>query len=166
VTADTEDSLLARTGFGEEPPCTAPEDRSGDCRRDRSWAQWVEGWLAEIQGGRVRDGAQHRLAVLLAPPPDPPEAVATAAAWRAAPVPDPARIVQRLGDLACDASQAPHLAQGVLWQIWFAPPYGRDLGPHRAALAARIAGDACPGANGLPEWARARLREIAAGRGD
>ena len=74
--------------------------------------------------------------------------------------------MQHLGDLACDASQAPHLARGVLHQIWFTPPSGRDLGPHRVALAARIASEACPGANGLSEYERARLREIAAGRGD
>ena len=41
------------------------------------------------------------------------------------------------------------------------------MGPvESATLAARLVGEACPGASGLAEHERARLRAIAAGRGD
>jgi hypothetical protein len=118
--------------------------------------------LAQIPRDKGREAVQRRLAVLLEPE-DPPEAAFGTASWPQTALPDPGQVADLLGGLACGADHAPHIARGVLSQIQFRPPQGRDLGPHRATLAARILGTDCRGAQGLPPDERAELARIAAG---
>ena len=114
-----------------------------------------------MPAGRRRDAAQRRLAILTAE--DQPAGAETAQRiWRNHPPPQPEAVAQRLGDLACGARDASHIARGISVQILFEEP--RNLGTQRQTLAARMLSADCPGAKDLSERERSRLRDIAAGR--
>ncbi len=68
-------------------------------------------------------------------------------------------VAKRLGDLACDADEAPHVARGIQRQI---VGYNRrELGAERGNLARRMLGPDCAGARGLTEAERAKLSQLA-----
>lgn len=153
------EALIASPRYDDKPPCIQP--RVG-CEPAKSWAEVVERWLAEVPDGPRRSAAYKGLAVLLAPN-DPSDAAKTRKIWNTHPQPDPALLAQQLGDLACDAEQAPYVARGILRQISHSDL--RGLGPYRATLAARMANDqVCLGASGLSDDERTLLAKMAAGQ--
>ncbi|MFM7420344.1 MAG: hypothetical protein ACKO54_11700, partial [Alphaproteobacteria bacterium] len=118
----------------------------------------IEEWTKSIPAGWRRDEAQQSLAVLTIK--DEPAGAETArGTWHNHPPPQPEAVAKRLGDLACGARDAPHIARGILRQIERGAP--RNLGAQRQTLAARMLGDDCPGANGLHADERALLTSIA-----
>jgi uncharacterized protein YjbI with pentapeptide repeats len=158
--AALDDAQLRELGFQDAPPC--PDRRlDGSCRTPRNWPGWVQAWADAIPAGRRREDAAQRLSVLTAPQ-TPDGAEAEDGAWRNHPPPQPEAVAQRLGDLACGADHAPHIARGIERQIWNEEP--RNLGTQRQILAARMLNADCPGAKDLTEILRSRLRDIAAGR--
>jgi uncharacterized protein YjbI with pentapeptide repeats len=161
--AVTSEAVLNAVAFGDEPRCEERARHDGSCRRAVTWHQAVEAWLAEIPTGARREAARQRLAVLLEPR-DLPQAERAAASWPQTIPRAPGRVADLLGGLACGGEHAPHMARSVFAQIELPPPDGRDLGPHRATLAARMLGGDCPGAQALPPYERAELARIAAGQ--
>jgi hypothetical protein len=159
--ARLDDAQLRDLGFSEAPPCPDEVRPGAACPNPRSWAGWIEEWTKFIPAGQRRDAAQQRLAVLTAN--NPPEGAETARGnWDRHPAPQPEAVAKWLGDLACGPDHAPHIALGILGQIWREDP--RNLGTQRQTLAARMLSDDCPGTRGLREAERATLTAIAAGR--
>ncbi|MCA3350866.1 MAG: pentapeptide repeat-containing protein [Roseomonas sp.] len=158
--AALDDAQLRELRFSDALPCPDEVQAGEACPNPRSWAGWIEEWTKSIPAGEVRDAARQSLAVLTAY--NAPEGAETALGhWDRHPAPQPAAVARRLGDLACGTDHAPHIARGILRQIW---EDWRNLGSHRQTLAARIAGDDCPGARGLTGLQRGLLTDIAAGR--
>jgi hypothetical protein len=147
--------------FRDAAPCPDRVPSGAACPNPRSWAGWIEEWTKSIPEGGRRDAAQQRLAVLTAE--DQPAGAETAQGiWRNHPPPQPEAVAKRLGDLACGARHAPHIARRILDHIWL--EQYRNLGTQRQTLAARMLNADCPGAKDLAEDLRSRLRDIAAGR--
>ena len=142
------------------PPC--PDVRlDGTCTNNRTWQSLVEEWVRDIPAGEHQARVRRRLAVFTAPN-EPEDSEATLLSWSNHPAPEPAAVARRLGDLACSAAHAPHVARSILGQITNEAP--RNLGEHRHSLAARILREDCPGARGLDADERATLAAITAGR--
>ncbi len=161
--ADTSDASLNRLKYHREPPCSERFSSNGSCVRYGSWAEAVKAWLLQIPHGARRNSAQRRLSVLLEPKVWEETEGATGSLTPTDTV-NPSRVADLLGRLACGAEHPPHMARGVIAQIGAQPPHGRDLGPHRATLAARMLSPDCPGAQGLRPEERAQLARIAAGQ--
>jgi hypothetical protein len=160
----TDDMLSTDLRFDPTSPCPGLGLPEVPCPRPRSWAEWLEVWVAEIPGGGAH--ARRRLDVLLAAN-DPSDATATRTAWAQREQPAQQMMARYLGDIACDDTAAPHVSRGILQQIAspiaLTPFYGgRGLGPYRSVLANRIASNDCPGARGLTDDDRRRLAAIAA----
>ena len=138
------------------PPC--PDVRlDGTCTNNRTWQSLVEEWVRDIPAGEHQARVRRRLAVFTAPN-EPEDSEATRLSWSNHPAPEPAAVARRLGDLACSAAHAPHVARSILGQIINEAP--RNLGEHRHRLAARILREDCPGARGLDADERAALAAI------
>jgi hypothetical protein len=156
--AALDDAQLRDLDFSDAAPCPYLLPPGEACSNPRSWAGWTEEWTKSIPAGRWRDAAQQRLAVLTAN--NPPEGAETARGnWDRHPAPQPEAVAKWLGDLACGPDHAPHIALGILGQIWREDP--RNLGTQRQTLAAGMLGDDCPGAKGLDADERALLTSIA-----
>jgi len=154
-----EDTLLG-VRFDARPPCSIVGESPDICPRNRSWEYWIESSVATVPEGSWRNFARRRLAVLLPLEIETLEMSMTRAAWRAAPEPEPARVAETLGKLACDPNNAPYVSRSVLRQI----ENNRHVGAHRAALAAQMLHESCSGARGLSVSERGRLRAIAQSR--
>lgn len=147
--------------FDYLPACQENVSVGADCPNRSTWAHLVEEWTRDIPEGSRRDSALESLGVLTSNRP-PAEAETEQGNWASHPTPQPEAVAKRLGDLACKPDHAPHIARGILFQIWSEVP--RNLGAHREILAARILSNDCPGARGLTEDQRGLLTAIAAGR--
>ncbi|MCA3365344.1 MAG: pentapeptide repeat-containing protein [Roseomonas sp.] len=159
--ARLDDAQLRDLQFSDAPPCPDEVRPGAACPNPRSWAGWIEEWTKSIPEGDLRDAARRSFAILTAE--DQPAGAETAqGTWRNHPPSQPEAVAKRLGDLACGPDYAPHIARGILWQIWREEP--RNLGTQRQTLAARMLSADCPGAKDLSERQRSRLRDIAAGR--
>ena len=159
--AQLDDAQFRDLDINDAPPCPYEVRPGAACPDPRSWAAWIEEWTKFIPAGQRRDAAQQRLAILTAQ--DQPAGAETAqGTWRNHPPPPPEAVAKRLGDLACGARDAPHIARGILAQIWDEEP--RNHGTQRQTLAARMLNADCPGAKDLTEGERSLLRDIAAGR--
>ncbi|WP_439578343.1 pentapeptide repeat-containing protein [Elioraea sp.] len=142
------------------------EARRRDDAGPTTWRTRIDAWLEAIPQGWARNFAERRLLVLVPSSTRDPDGYADLRrSWEAHPVPDPHRLADRLGDLACDAANAPHVARGILRQVAGLARPDRDLDPHRPNLARRMLNEtACPGARGLTADERAHLRALAEGR--
>jgi uncharacterized protein YjbI with pentapeptide repeats len=159
--ARLDDAQLRDLDFNDATPCPDEVRPGAACPNPRSWAGWIEEWTKSIPAGEQRDAALQSLAVLTANN-QPAGAETAQGTWRNHPPPQPEAVAKRLGDLACGARHAPHIALGILGQIWREQP--RNLGTQRQTLAARMLSADCPGAKDLTERQISLLRDIAAGR--
>ena len=160
--ARLDDAQLRDLGFSEAPPCPDEVRPGAACPNQCSWAGWIEEWTKSIPEGERRDAARERLAVLTAE--DQHAGAETAqGTWRNHPPPPPEAVAKRLGDLACGARHAPHIARGIFRQIR-RDDDPRELSTHRQTLADRMLSADCQGATSLNERERATLTDIAAGR--
>jgi uncharacterized protein YjbI with pentapeptide repeats len=155
------DAQLRDLDFSDTAPCPDRVQAGEACPNPRSWAGWIEEWIKSIPAGQRRDAAQRRLAVLTTEN-GPAGAETPQGVWNTHPTPQAEAVARRLGDLACGARDAPHIARGVLNRIRAGAP--RNLGAQRQTLAARMLGADCLGAKDLHAYERTRLRDIAAGR--
>ena len=159
--AALDDAQLRDLAFSYAPPCSDSFLRGAACPNPRSWAGWTEEWTKSIPAGEQRDAALQSLAVLTANN-QPAGAETAQSTWRNHPPPPPEDVAKRLGDLACGARDAPHIARGIWRQIWNEEP--RNLGTQRQTLAARMLSADCPGAKDLTERQLSRLLDIVEGR--
>jgi hypothetical protein len=159
--AALDDAQLRDLKFSDAAPCPSPTRLGEACPNPRSWNVWIEERTKSIPNGFWRNQARGLLAALTAD--NAPEGAETARGnWDSHPAPQPEAVAKRLGDLACGTDHAPHIARGILRQIWREEP--RNLGTQRQTLAAHMLSADCPGAKDLTEDQRSRLRDIAAGR--
>ncbi|MFO0197438.1 MAG: pentapeptide repeat-containing protein, partial [Alphaproteobacteria bacterium] len=159
--ARLDDAQLRDLQFSDAPPCPDEVRPGAACPNPRSWAGWIEEWTKSIPEGDLRDAARRSFAILTAE--DQPAGAETAqGTWRNHPPSQPEAVAKRLGDLACGARDASHIARGIGRQILREQP--RNLGTQRQTLAARMLSADCPGAKDLTEDLRYFLRAIAAGR--
>jgi hypothetical protein len=157
-----DDALLRDLTFAPESPCPNRPNQDGSCATPRDWQGWLQAWADAIPAGQRRERAAQQLSVLTAPQA-PAGAEAEGGTWHKHPAPAPEAVAKRLGALACGADHAPHIARGILRQIWVRDD-PRKLGTHRQTLAARMLSDDCAGARGLDADERAILTDIAAAR--
>jgi uncharacterized protein YjbI with pentapeptide repeats len=159
--AALDDAQLRDLKFSDAAPCPSPTRLGEACPNPRSWNVWIEERTKSIPNGFWRNQARGLLAALTAD--NAPEGAETARGnWDSHPAPQPEAVAKRLGDLACGTDHAPHIARGILRQIWREEP--RNLGTQRQTLAAHMLSADCPGAKDLTGGERSRLRAIAAGR--
>ncbi|MFZ4851320.1 MAG: pentapeptide repeat-containing protein, partial [Caldilinea sp.] len=129
-------------------------------RQTMTWDDAISRWLLSIPESKQRDGARDRLSILTAPNGDnSPFKINWPPTDRQ---PEEALVAKILGDLACDASNAPYVARGILSQIDASGGLGaRDFDTVRTVFAKRLADHVCAGARGLTDIERARLAKIA-----
>lgn len=171
--ADFTDTLIADVDFSDEPRCT--NIRTGDeaCVRNQSWVQWIAFWSAMIPEGMARDAV---ITLLNSSIIEPAETADLRSSWTARSLPDPERVARYLGDLACDATHAPHVARGLLRQ-YVASDSLRGIvrdhsrpgnrirmpAPHLRTFAVRLADpQGCLGTQGLTDYERAEIARLAA----
>jgi hypothetical protein len=164
-------SLMHGTpGRGSWVPASTDLEQAGAQAWAHAWAHaWginVRSWLDAIREPAPREAAARRLAILTMLADDDPGLDARHADLAGLPPPDAADVARTLIALACAPERAPHVARGILGQIWSIDrTIRRDLAP---ATRARIAGamrdgPGCPGAAGLNAEERARLVAISEG---
>jgi len=147
------------------------------CENGHSWesCDWTPASFAalkklienEVPAGLLREDALRRIAVL-EKPPDPADHT-TADAW--SPLYDPkftraqylAGLATTLQQAFCTAGSSPEAVAGLIQQLdyRFKNDVGQDDTGQEAKLAEVLLDEAkCPGAHGLPEEDKAKLREI------